>query len=99
MTTTTWRHGRAIGDLAFLATAVIAVIIVAHIVFFLLGANPGNDIVSTFADWASFFGSWFKNLFTPDSPKLAVFLNYGLAALAYLIVGGLLRRVLNDAFA
>ncbi|MFD0630870.1 hypothetical protein ACFQ9X_03615 [Catenulispora yoronensis] len=43
--------------------------------------------------------TWFKDLFTPDSPKLNVFLNYGLATLVYLAVGGILRRVLNDALA
>jgi ABC-type uncharacterized transport system permease subunit len=99
MATTTWYRRRAIGDLAFIAAAIIAIIIIAHIVFVLLGANTGNDIVSTIADWASFWATWFKGLFTPNDYKLSVFLNYGIAALFYLIVGGILRRILNDAFA
>ena len=87
---------RAPGDLVFLAAVVIAVIIVAHIVFVLLNANGGNDIVSTDNDWATWFSTWFLNLFTPSSHNLNVVLNYGLAAVCYLLVGGILRRLIND---
>ena len=95
-TRTRFYHRRAPGDLVFLAAVIIAVIILAHIVFVLLDANGGNDIVSTDSDWATWFATWFLNLFTPSSYKLNVFLNYGLAALCYLIAGGLLRRLIND---
>ena len=43
---------RAAGDLVFVAAIIIAVIIIGHIVFVLLGANPDNDIVNTDANWA-----------------------------------------------
>lgn len=95
-TRTRFYHRRAPGDLVFLATVIIAVIIIAHIVFVLLNANGGNDIVSTTDDWATWFSTWFLNLFTPSSPKLNVVLNYGLAALCYLALGGVLRRLVND---
>ncbi|MBW8805607.1 MAG: hypothetical protein JF587_17415 [Catenulisporales bacterium] len=90
---------RAAGDLVFLAAAVIAIILILHIIFVLLDANPNNDIVRTDADWAGWLATWFKDLFTPSNPKLNVFLNYGLATLVYLAIGGILRRVLNDALA
>jgi hypothetical protein len=80
----------SVGRIIQLIFFVIAVIIIAHIIFVLLGANPGNTIVSTDADWAGTLASWFKNLFTPSNYKLAVTLNYGLAALVFLIVGRLL---------
>ncbi|GAA2013645.1 hypothetical protein GCM10009839_05540 [Catenulispora yoronensis] len=83
----------------FVAAVIIAIILILHIIFVLLDANGGNDIVRTDADWAGWLATWFKDLFTPDSPKLNVFLNYGLATLVYLAVGGILRRVLNDALA
>jgi hypothetical protein len=89
---------RAAGDLVFVAVTVIAIILVGYIVFVLVGANAQNDIVHTDADWAGFFATWFKDLFTPKSPKLNVFLNYGLATLAYLAAGGVLRQILNDTF-
>ena len=53
------------GDLVFLVAAIIAVIIIAHIVFTLLNANTGNDRVCRDADWAAWFATWFLNLFTP----------------------------------
>lgn len=83
--------GRAI----LLAATVIAAIIVAHILFVLLSANAGNEIVSTDADWASTLGSWFRDLFTPDNAKLATTLNYGLAAIFYLVVGRILATAVN----
>lgn len=89
---------RAAGDLVFVAVGVIAIILIGHIVFVLVGANVHNDIVRTDANWAGFFATWFKDLFTPKNPKLNVFLNYGLATIVYLAVGGVLRRVLNDSF-
>jgi hypothetical protein len=95
-TRTRFYNRRAPGDLVFLAAVIIAVIIIAHIVFVLLNANPGNDIVSHDADWASWFATWFLNLFTPSSHDLNVILNYGLAALFYLFIGGVLRRVMAD---
>jgi hypothetical protein len=90
---------RAAGDLVFIAAIIIAIILVGHIIFVVLGANANNDIVSTDASWAGWLATWFENLFTPHSPKLNVFLNYGLATIVYLAVGGILRRILNDAFA
>ncbi|NUP51686.1 MAG: hypothetical protein HOW97_30875 [Catenulispora sp.] len=90
---------RAAGDLVFVAAVIIAIILVLHIIFVLLDANGGNDIVRTDSDWAGWLATWFENLFTPNNPKLNVFLNYGLATLVYLAIGGVLRRVLNDALA
>lgn len=95
-TRTRFYQRRAPGDLVFLAFVIIAVIIIAHIVFVLLNANAGNDIVGKDADWAAWFATWFLNLFTPSSPDLNVVLNYGLAALFYLFVGGVLRRIMID---
>jgi hypothetical protein len=86
---------RVAGNIVFFAAVVIAVIIAAHIMFVLLDANPANSIVSTDADWANTLAAWFKDLFTPHDYKVAVFLNYGMAAVFYLIVGELLHRVVN----
>jgi len=78
-----------------LVAIIIAVIIVLHIIFVLIGANGGNSIVSTDADWASTLAAWFRDLFTPSNYKLAVTLNYGLAALFYLVIGRIVATVVN----
>jgi hypothetical protein len=82
--------------LVFLVFLIIALILFFHIIFVWLDANPGNDIVSTDADWARWLATWFLDLFTPANFKLKTFLNYGIAAVCYLIVGGILRRAARD---
>lgn len=86
---------RSAGRFVLLVAAVIAVIIVLHIVFVLIGANTGNTIVSTDANWAYHLAAWFRGLFTPKDYKLSVFLNYGLAALFYLVVGRILASAVE----
>lgn len=79
----------------FLAAAVIALIIALHILFVLVGANPNNAFVSTDASWAWHLAAWFRDLFTTSSYKLAVFLDYGLAAAFYLVLGHLAERLVD----
>jgi hypothetical protein len=84
--------GRAI----MLAAFVIAAIIILHIIFVLVGANAGNTIVSTDADWSNTLAAWFKDLFTPGNFKLAVFLNFGLAAIFYLVIGRIVASLVSS---
>ena len=72
----------------------IALLIVVGIVLFLLSANPGNAIVRDVHDAAAWFVGPFKNLFSIHNAKLALAVNWGLAALVYLIVGGLIASLL-----
>jgi hypothetical protein len=83
------------GRVVELAAVVIAAIIVVHIIFVLVGANGGNSIVSTDADWAGSLAAWFRNLFTPSNAKLAVLVNYGLAALFYLAIGRIVASIVS----
>lgn len=76
----------------------IVLILVVYIVLTLLGANPENAFASFFATAASFFSLGLSNLFLfPDNPKLQVALNFGLAAVIWLIITyvvvGLVRRI------
>src|ERR1041384_986407 len=89
-------RSRAPGDLVFLVLLVLALVLFLHIIFVWLDANSGNNIVSTDADWAHWLATWFLDLFTPAGIKLRTFLNYGVAALFYLVIGGILRRVLGE---
>ena len=65
----------------------IALVIVAAIVLFVLGANPSNAIVSAVHDAAHWLAGPFNNLFSIHNAKVALAVNWGLAALAYLVVG------------
>lgn len=88
-------HAWAAGRVLFLAAAVIALIIVLHIFFVLVGANPNNAFVSTDASWAWHLAAWFRDLFNPSNYKLAVFLDYGIAAAFYLLIGRLAERLVD----
>jgi len=75
---------------------VIALILIFHIVFVMVGANASNGIVSTVADLAGTLAWGFKNLFSNANVKLQTFLNYGLAALVYLFIGAILHRLFRN---
>jgi hypothetical protein len=72
----------------------IALVIVAAIVLFVVGANSGNVIVRDVHDVAAWFVGPFKGLFSIHKAKLAMIVNWGLAAVVYLIVGHFIATLL-----
>jgi hypothetical protein len=84
------------GRLVELAAVIIAAIIVLHIIFVLVGANGGNDIVRTDSDWANTLAVWFRDLFTLSDAKLEVLVNFGLAALFYLAIGRIVGSLISN---
>ena len=76
--------------------SVIALILILHIVFVMVGVNADNGIVRALADLAGTLAWGFKNLISNANVKLQVFLNYGLAAVVYLAVGALLSRLFRN---
>jgi len=75
---------------------VIALILILHIVFVWIGANPDNGVVRPLSDLAGTLAWGFKNLFTNANIKMQTFLNYGLAAVVYLAVGAVLHRLFRS---
>jgi hypothetical protein len=73
---------------------IVALVIVVGIVLFLLGANHSNVIVRDIHDAAAWLVGPFKNLFSIHSAKVARIVNWGLAALVYLIVGHFIATLL-----
>jgi hypothetical protein len=69
-------------------------VIIAAIVLFVLGANSSNGIVSAIHDAGAWLAGPFKGLFSIHNAKLAMAVNWGLAALVYLIVGHLIASLL-----
>ena len=89
--------GRIAGVVAFVGMAV-AFVIGIGIALELLDAKRSNDIVSTWLDVASWLTEPFQGIFDLEKGKenLQLAINWGLAALVYLVVAmvvaGLLRR-------
>jgi hypothetical protein len=91
MAVTTRNYGAARVIMAI--AAIIAGIIVLDIVLFWANANGNNDIVHFFMQIGSFFATPFKELFRVDGTKQSMLVNWGIAAIAYLVVGGILARL------
>jgi hypothetical protein len=72
----------------------VALIVTAGILLFVFDANAGNTVVSHVERWSSTLTTPFHNLFMPHSLKANVAINWGIAAAAYLLAGGIIRRLL-----
>jgi hypothetical protein len=68
---------------------------VIHVIFTVGSANPANGIVSFVKSWADGLALGFSDLFTPSDEKLRVLVNYGIAALFWLVVSGILAKVIR----
>ncbi|MFJ6670255.1 hypothetical protein ACIQMJ_03990 [Actinosynnema sp. NPDC091369] len=77
------------------AGLLVAVVLVAHVLLTVGGANPANSITTTVATWADRLALGFRDLFTPEDAKLRVLVNYGLAAIFWLIVRSLVLRLVR----
>ena len=84
-----------IAGLVRLVTGTIAAIFVLHVLLVLLGANQTNDLVAFVYSTARVFVLGLGDVFTPHDAVAGVVLNYGLAALVYLVVGQLVIRLLR----
>ncbi len=89
--------GSGIARIVSAIFAVIALILILHIVLVLADTSAASGIVKDIANFASTLAWGFKHLFSFTSGKMTVFVNYGLAALAYLVVGGALTRLFRNA--
>jgi hypothetical protein len=78
-----------------LVTSIVVGLIVLGIVLVVLSANDSNTIVQAIEDAAKFLVGPFKDIFSLSNRKAEVAVNYGLAALVYLIIGNLIARLLR----
>jgi hypothetical protein len=78
-----------------LVVTIIVLIIVVGIVFVLLNANPTNTIVSQVHDWARSLAGPFDGMFNFRSADVAIAVNWGIAAVVYVLAGGLIARLIG----
>lgn len=86
---------RTVANVIRVVTGVIVTIFVLHILFVVLHANQSNDFVSFVYMLAKTFVLGLGDVFTPHDAVLGVVLNYGLAALLYLVLGQLIIKALR----
>lgn len=87
--------GDGVANLVHVITGVIVTIFVLHILFVIFGANQGNEFVSLVYGLAQTLVLGLGDVFTPDDAVLGVALNYGLAALVYLVIGRLVIKAIR----
>ncbi|MCP2164550.1 hypothetical protein [Goodfellowiella coeruleoviolacea] len=74
---------------------VFAAFEVLYILLVLFNANPDNPFFVLVRQLAEPLALWFPGLFQLGSQPLDVLVNYGLAAVFWLLVAGLLARVVS----
>lgn len=74
---------------------VFAALLVLHIIFVVGEANADNGIVSFVRGWADSLTLGFQDMFTPADFKLRVLVNYGIAAIFWLVVSVIVARILR----
>lgn len=90
-------RGAGAARAVMLVADVLAGVLGLWIALSLLGANPSNDLAHAVHEVADWLSTWARDLFAPSQDWLRTLLNYGIPALAYLLIGhiaaGWLRRV------
>lgn len=87
--------GDILANVIRLVTGLIVAVFVLHMLFVVLNANQGNEFVSFIYSLAQVLVLGLGDVFTPDDAVLGVVLNYGLAALIYLVVGRLITKAIQ----
>ena len=81
--------------LARVVHLIVMLIIVAGILLAVLKANPANTIVSDVHDWARSLAGPFEGMFSSHNAHVAIAVNWGIAAVLYVLAGGLIARLLG----
>ena len=87
---------RSVCAIINLICGLFAVILGLHIILVLAGANPHNGFASFVDSWSGAVSLGLRNLFTPANAKLAVLLNDGVAAIAWLVIAAALTYAIRQ---
>jgi hypothetical protein len=100
-----WRGGVSRGSavaagglvrLVRLIVGIVVLVIVAGIALVLLKANATNAVVSDVHDAARWLVGPFDSVFSFHNARVALAVNWGIAAIVYMAVGGLIARLLSS---
>jgi hypothetical protein len=76
-------------------TGAFALVLAVHIVLVVGEANPANGFASFVDEWASAVSLGLRDLFTPENLKVRTLLNDGVAAIGWLIIGGVVNYLIR----
>jgi hypothetical protein len=75
--------------------SVVVLIIVAAILLVVFNANPANSIVSEVHSWGHWLAGPFDGMFSFKNPKDAIAVNWGIAAVVYVLVAALIALLIG----
>ncbi|HET9142117.1 hypothetical protein [Actinophytocola sp.] len=79
-----------------LVCGLFATVLGLHIILVLFEANPNNGFASFVENFSGAVSLGLRGLFTPDNAKLQVLFNDGLAAIAWLVIAGVLTYAIRQ---
>jgi len=79
-----------------LICGIFAIVLGTHILLVLANANPHNGFASFIDSWSAAVSLGLHGLFTPDSAKLQVLLNEGVAAIGWLLIASALTYAIRQ---
>jgi hypothetical protein len=74
---------------------IVVLIVGIGILFALLRANATNSVVSEIHGWGRWLVGPFNDMFSFHTARTAVAVNWGIAAVIYLLAGGLIARLIG----
>lgn len=87
---------RAVCAVINIVCGLFAAVLALHIVLVLFDANPNNGFASFVDGFASAVSLGLRGLFTPDTHKLQILFNEGLAAIAWLAIAAVLTYAIRQ---
>jgi hypothetical protein len=90
------RAGWGIARIIRLIATALALLLVAGIALVVFEANRSNEIVNWVLDAAKWLAGPFDGMFSPDNPKTAIAVNWGIAAVVSLIIGSVTASLLSS---
>jgi hypothetical protein len=87
--------GSLLARIVQLVASVVVLIIIAGILLVVLKANPTNTVVSDVHSWARSLAGPFDGIFSFHNAHTAIAVNWGIAVVVYLLVAGLITRLLG----
>ena len=87
--------GNFLARIVQLVVSVVVLIIIAGILLVVLKANPTNTVVSDVHSWARSLAGPFDGIFSFRNAHTAIAVNWGIAVVVYLLVAGLITRLLG----
>lgn len=90
-----WRIARILASAVRVVAYVIAVVLVAYVVLTIVGVNPLNGVAQVIGGVADATVLAFRDLFVVADPTLAVVVNYGLAAVFWVLVAEFGSRLIR----